>query len=47
MTLEDFVDSVLAGWVPIWWVPVKAFICKGGTWIGVQLIVMVVARARK
>jgi hypothetical protein len=47
MTLEDFTESVIAGYVPLSWhvaVHLVAIACK---WFGVQFVVMVAVRLRK
>jgi hypothetical protein len=47
MTLEDFLESVAAGWIPLLWATVKAWALKVLGWIALQLVVTVAFRLRK
>jgi hypothetical protein len=47
MTFEDFVESVVAGWIPLLWATVKAWIAKGVAWLVLQLVIAAAFRLRK
>lgn len=47
MAIEDFAESVIAGWVPLTWhsaVHAVAIACK---WVFVQVVVLVAMRLRR
>jgi hypothetical protein len=47
MTLEDFLESVAAGWIPLLWATVKAWLAKVVAWVVLQLVIAAAFRLRK
>jgi hypothetical protein len=47
MTFEDFTESVIAGWVPLYWHSAVHLFAVVARWLAVQAVVVVSCRLRK
>jgi hypothetical protein len=47
MTPEDFIESVIAGWVPLAWHPAVHFVVVAWKWIVLQVTAIVAVRLRR